>query len=152
MGGAEVVVSYVHVQNIPLSDSRLERKKRKKKEKKKGSSRAYSIGRRGKAEREFHFRVYIKTLELVKTLFVPHPPTRHHIPFQLPPAFPQSPKESSDFVLIAKSLRHNHRSNKAPCINNITHPRTYNLHPRSPIRPAHAREIPLGFIVDVLSE
>lgn len=150
MGGAEVVVSYVHVQNIPLSDSRLERKKKEKERKKKGSQPC--VLHREKTEREFHFRVYIKTLELVKTLIVPHPPTRHHIPFQLPPAFPQSPKESSDFVLIAKSLRHNHRSNKAPCINNITHPRTYNLHPRSPIRPAHAREIPLGFIVDVLSE
>ena len=148
-----MVVSYVHVhvQNIPLSGKKIKEKEQEKKESQPCVLHR-SIGRRGKAEREFHFRVYIKTLELVKTLIVPHPPTRHHIPFQLPPAFPQSPKESSDFVLIAKSLRHNHRSNKAPCINNITHPRTYNLHPRSPIRPAHAREIPLGFIVDVLSE
>ena len=53
---------------------------------------------------------------------------------------------------VPKAIRHRHRSDQTPTINGIANPRTHNLDPTSPIRPAHGREIARVFKVDVLGE
>ena len=73
----------------------------------------------------------------------PSPPITH----SFPTASPLSPLSLTS---IPKPLRHHHRRHQTPRINRISQPRTHNLHPTSPIRPPHSREIARIFEVDVL--
>ena len=50
---------------------------------------------------------------------------------------------------IIKPIRQHNRSHKRPGINRITHPRTHNLNPARPIRPAHRNKVASSLTIQI---